>query len=67
MMLEARYDPLVILYLKTDTEQKPRMLTGYNWKGGTLLYELSCGPATSWHQEGEISEEANILAKMNSE
>lgn len=67
MMLETRYDPFVIVYLKTDTDQKPRQIVAFNWSGGNLLYELACGPSKSWHQEAEISDEANVLAKMNTE
>jgi hypothetical protein len=46
-----------IVYLKTDPEQLPRMVTAYKVRGGVVTYELSLGEACSWHQGVEISYE----------
>ncbi|MEI8142832.1 MAG: hypothetical protein WCG90_08200 [Chitinophagia bacterium] len=51
-----------IVYLKTDTDQKPFMLIGVKLcvDGGPLL-ELQQGLVCSWHYLIEVSKEKNIL------
>ena len=44
-----------IVYLKTDQEQRPRMvLCIHIWPTG-VMYELGCGPDSSDHHEFEIT------------
>jgi hypothetical protein len=53
-----------IVYLKTDTEQLPRIVIGIKMSaGGGILYELSQDCAYDYHYEIEISTEPNILIK----
>ena len=45
-----------IVYLKTDEEQRPRMITHYKTDiHGGDFYGLSCGVDFSWHFPEEIS------------
>lgn len=49
-------------YLKTDTDQKCRLVTAITLRAqGWLVYELSCGTGSSWHNEIEISETKDNL------
>lgn len=51
-----------IVYLKTDIEQKPRMITGYKIRPHSLMYVLTSGVnEDTQHFECEISRERNIL------
>lgn len=45
------------MYLRTDPEQLPRMVTRY-LVGESILYEVSLGDNLSYHHAYEISEQA---------
>lgn len=62
MNIDVRYPMGRIVYLVTDDEQQPRIVTGYIVRPGTgILYMLTCGPSESNHYELEISSKKNIL------
>lgn len=63
MFIENKYNLGDCVYLKTDTEQQMRMVTGINITPGNLLYELSVGDKTSRHYEFELSETEDIVMK----
>jgi hypothetical protein len=63
MTIVSKYNFGDILYLKMDDQQRPRLLTAVNIRPQGVLYELSGGPGASWHNDFEITIEANILAK----
>lgn len=63
MLVESLYNFGDILYLKTDEEQKPRMLTSMIIMPLSILYELSCGTQTTKHYEVEFSKEVNTEIK----
>jgi len=46
-----------IVYLRTDPDQLPRMVTRY-LVGQSILYEVSLGEQLSYHSDYEISEQA---------
>jgi hypothetical protein len=50
-----------VVYIKTDTEQKPRMVTCLLVKPIGITYELSCGEAVSIHYDIELSLVRNII------
>lgn len=51
-----------IVYLLTDTDNLPRMVTGVTIRtGGNLLYELSQGTQVSYHIAAEISETKGVF------
>lgn len=52
------------VYLKTDVDQKTRLIVGINIKPDGINYELSCADTSSWHFDFEISKEKNILASI---
>lgn len=50
------------VYLKTDADQKPRMITGYTLRpNGAVSYMLTCGEFEYSHYGVEISAERDIL------
>lgn len=63
MILETKHNFGDILYLKTDPEQKRRVLIGINFRVTGVLFELAKGETTSWHYEFEMSHESDVLAK----
>jgi hypothetical protein len=50
-----------IVYLKTDSEQKPRIVFAIKVYKSDILYELACGTTNSMHYPFEISKEINVL------
>ena len=53
-----------LVYLKTDEDQKQRMVTGFRvCPSGVLIYYLSYGASVSEHYEFEIIEEVNIMKR----
>lgn len=64
MMIEVKYQFGQVLYLKTDQDQKPRILTGVLQRSGGVQLELACGSGSSWHWLFEISDEKDVLTKM---
>lgn len=64
MTIKSRYDIEDIVYLKTDTDQNPQMITAITIRpGGTIVYELSSGTDTSDHYEFEISRQVDNVLK----
>lgn len=51
------------VYLKTDDDQKKRMVCEINVKQTGIIYRLSCGIADSWHYDFEITADINVKAK----
>lgn len=43
------------VYLKTDTEKLPRIVTAFKVTSKDITYELCCGTVVSWHYDFEIS------------
>ncbi len=61
MVIETEYGISDIVYLKTDSEQKPRIVFAIKVYKTDVLYELACGTTTSMHYDFEISTEINVL------
>jgi hypothetical protein len=56
------YDFGDILYLKTDDDQKQRIIVGIKpTPTGNIIYTVSCGSISSEHYDFELSVEKNIL------
>jgi len=61
-VIDNKFDFGDLVYLKTDEDQKVRLVTGFRvYPGGGLIYYLSCGNCISDHYEFEISSEKNVL------
>lgn len=51
------------VYLKTDDDQKKRIVCEVNLKQTGVIYRLCCGIADSWHYDFEITVDINVKAK----
>ena len=62
MKIDNAFDFGDIVYLKTDIDQRPRVVVAFEvYTGGEMLYKLACSTITSYHYEMEISKEKDIL------
>ena len=61
MVVDNKFEITQIVYLKTDTEQKPRIVTGIRVQKDDVCYELGCGTDVSVNYDFEISETKDIL------
>ena len=62
MVIDNKFSFGDIVYLKTDKEQLPRIVTCILcYKQGELIYKLTCGTTQSDHYDYEISTEINVL------
>ena len=60
--LKSEFTPSIdIVYLKTDVDQLPRLVTAYKVTSTDITYELACGVIVSWHYRCEISKDKNSL------
>lgn len=63
--IETRYDIGDTVYLKTDPDQKPRIITSVCvYAGHNYLYNLACGEDMSGHYEFEIQEQRDELKAL---
>lgn len=53
-----------LVYLKTDPEQKERIVIEITISEGSISYNLACGVNSSWHFSCEIAEEKDELKKL---
>ena len=64
MIFETQFNFGQIVYLKTDKEQLPRMITKIQFmRSGSSLSELSCGATSSWHYDYEIDVEKKVAVE----
>lgn len=62
MEINNKYELGDIVYLKTDEDQKQRMVTGLRVFGkNNILYCLSCGTIETNHYYFEISDSKNFV------
>lgn len=62
MLIDNEYNLGDIVYLATDPDQLPRMVTAFGVrKQGSMLYELSLGEMSSSHQDFEITKERKVI------
>lgn len=66
MIIETKYDIGDIVYLKTDINQKERMVTTIGITPGNHVYTLSCGDDSSEHYEIELSDTKDIMKTLTS-
>lgn len=57
-MLECKYEMGQLVYVKTDTDQRPKMVIGIFFQPGGVRYDLSPG---GWYYEIEMSETKDVL------
>jgi hypothetical protein len=61
MLIDNKFELGQTVYLNTDPEQLPRMVTKINVIPNSVYYELSCGTNLSSHYDIEMSLEKNVL------
>lgn len=61
MVIENKFELGQLVFIKTDTDQYPRMVISISVRQGGLLYELNFAQSSSWHYEIEISDEKDVL------
>ncbi len=64
MIIENKFNIGETVYLVTDEDQKPRIVTGINVTVNGLRYNLVNGVTDTYHYELEMSSEKNILTKI---
>ena len=65
MVLNSEYNIGDFVYLKTDTEQLKRMITGYSVRKDTILYYLSQGVTETTHYGIEINNDIDVIIKTS--
>lgn len=63
MRIENNFQIKQTVYLKTDADQLPRIITGIIVRPNDLVYELTCGTVVSNHFDFEITTEQDILTR----
>ena len=66
MTIQTEHDLGAILYLRTDSDQKERMLIQILHGFGGTTYRLVCGTEDSYHYPMEVSTERDILKATTS-
>lgn len=62
-IIDAPFEFGDIVYLKTDVDQKKRIVSSMMMRGdGSCMFELSCGTEAKWHYAFEITTEKDVLA-----
>ena len=57
MVVDCKYNIGDFVYLLTDEEQSPRIITSIQINPSGLLYRLSRGTEETWHYDIEIIKE----------
>ena len=61
MIIDNKFAITQTVYLKTDKDQLPRLVTGLKVNSNGLLYSLTAGTQDSDHYDFEISETADVM------
>jgi hypothetical protein len=64
---QSSYDLGEIVYLKTDQDQRPRIVIALTIRPGgiaSIYYELGCGPESSFHFDIEITNQVNETVRL---
>jgi len=61
MVIENKFELEQAVYLKTDPDQRQRIITRIIVSSGGVSYELYCGNCGSWPYDFEITTEKDVL------
>ena len=61
MRIDNKFEIEDVVFLMTDSDQLPRIITGIQIYKNGILYRLACGTDESWHFEYEIATTKNFL------
>lgn len=64
MLVDNKFEIGQTVYLKTDSEQYPRIVTRLSVTANGITYSISSGVIESWHYDFEISEEKDVLINL---
>lgn len=65
MVVDNKFEFGQVVYLKTDCDQIPRLLTGIDLRPNMIIYQLSCGTISSNHYDFEMSAEKSLVELSN--
>jgi hypothetical protein len=65
IVFSIKYNKEDIVYLKTDLDQLPRIITSVKWIDGNISYVLVSGDSESEHFEFEIRDDQDIKLKTS--
>lgn len=65
MIIDNKYEIRQTVYLKTDEEQLPRIITAIQVNPDGLKYAVINGIDETWHYEFELSLEKNYVFNNN--
>lgn len=65
MVIKNRFNIGQIVYLKTDEEQKGRIITGIQIRPTGILYILQFSTTETYHYDIEIQEDLDMLKMLN--
>jgi hypothetical protein len=63
--MKLPFDMFEKVYLLTDPEQRPRLVTGYRITPNEIFVQLSMGTECSEHYHQEITQEKNVEYLMD--
>lgn len=61
MLIDNKYNIKDEVYLKTDSDQRKRIVTSIIIKSDGIMYELVCGENSGWHYDFEITMEKDVI------
>lgn len=61
MVVDNKFDIGDLVYIKTDIDQRARLVTGITLRLYGMVYELSLGETTSSHYDFELSSEKDFV------
>ena len=61
MIIDNKFELKEIVYLKTDSQQKERIITGFIVRSTSIIYELSCADESCSSYDFEISKERDVV------
>ena len=65
MVINNEYEIGDFVFIRTDGDQAKRIITSLRiYKGGEVVYVVSCGPNQSEHYSFELSSEEDITVKQ---
>lgn len=67
IVIDNKFEKGEVVYLKTDKDQLPRMVYGFDICGSLneIIYRLACGTQISNHYDFEITREVNVSLLYN--
>jgi len=67
MLIDNKFNLGDTVYLKTDDDQKERLITAIQINLNGIIYRLVTNTTETWHYALEIITEKNVLKKINAE